>query len=123
MDSQTTLILYEKPTCTTCKKTVALLNERGIDFEDVNYYVDPLSEEKLRSLLRKANLAPRELLRTREQAYRDLDLASSDHSDDEIIELMVANPDLVQRPIAECGDHAILARPAERILALLDQCP
>lgn len=120
MNTRATLTLYEKPTCTTCKKTVELLNQRGIAFEDVDYYIEPLSAEKIRSLLRKASLAPRDIIRTREAVYSDLGLADSDHTDDELIELMAANPDLVQRPIAELGDRAILARPAERILELLD---
>lgn len=120
MDTRATLTIYEKPTCTKCKETVELLNSRGIDFEVVDYYIEPLSAEKIRSLLRKASLAPRDIIRTREAVYSDLGLADSDHTDDELIELMAANPDLVQRPIAELGDRAILVRPAERILELLD---
>ena len=113
------LTVYEKPTCTTCRKTAALLAERGIDFERVNYYVEPLSEDKLRDLLRKAGLRPRDVLRTKEPLYRELGLTESDHSDDELIRLMVEHPDLVQRPIAERGERAVLARPPERILELL----
>ncbi len=115
-----TLTVYEKPTCTTCRKTAALLGERGVDFARVNYYVEPLSEAKLRELLRKAELRPRDVLRTKEPVYRELGLAECDRSDDELIRLMVEHPDLVQRPIAERGQRAVLARPPERILELLD---
>jgi arsenate reductase len=114
------LTFYEKPTCTTCKKTAKLLTEHGVDFDRVNYYVEPLGEEKLRELLRKAGLRPRDAMRTKEAVYRDLGLATSDHTDDELIALMVEHPDLVQRPIVERGDRAVLARPPERVLELLD---
>jgi arsenate reductase len=114
------LTFYEKPTCTTCKKTAELLEEHGVDFARVNYYVEPLGEEKLRELLRKAGLRPREAMRTKEPVYRELGLAASEHSDDELIELMVEHPDLVQRPIVERGNRAVLARPPERVLELLD---
>ena len=114
------LTFYEKPTCTTCKKTAKLLTERGVDFDRVNYYVEPLDEAKLRDLLRKSGLRPRDAMRTKEAIYRELALAGSEHSDDELIELMVEHPDLVQRPIVERGDRAVLARPPERVLELLD---
>jgi arsenate reductase (glutaredoxin) len=114
------LNFYEKPTCTTCKKTANLLEERGVDFARVNYYVEPLDEDKLRDLLRKAGLRPRDAMRTKEPVYSELGLAGSERSDDELIELMVEHPDLVQRPIVERGDHAVLARPPERVLELLD---
>jgi arsenate reductase (glutaredoxin) len=114
------LTFYEKPTCTTCKKTAMLLTEHGVDFERVNYYVEPLGEEKLRDLLRKAGLRPRDLMRTKEPVYEELGLADAEHSDDELIRLMVEHPDLVQRPIVERGDRAVLARPPERVLELLD---
>lgn len=113
------LTIYEKPTCTTCRKTVKLLRDRGIDFEDVNYYIEPLSAAKIAELLDKAGITPRELLRTKEQVYRDLELKDSDHSDVQLIELMAEHPDLVQRPIAERGAKAVLCRPPERILELL----
>lgn len=113
------LTIYEKPTCTTCRKTVALLRARGIEFEDVNYFIEPLSAAKIAELLDKAGLTPRDLLRTKEQAYRELRLRDSGHSDVQLIELMAAHPELVQRPIAELGSRAVLCRPPERILELL----
>ena len=114
------LTFYEKPTCTTCRRTAQLLAERGIDFDRVNYYVEPLPEEKLRDLLAKAGLRPRDAMRTGEAVYRDLGLAQADLPDDELIRLMAEHPDLVQRPIVERGDRAVLARPPERVLELLD---
>ena len=114
------LTFYEKPTCTTCRRTAKLLAERGIDFDRVNYYVEPLSEQKLRELLGKAGLRPREAMRTKEPVYRQLGLAQSDLPDDELIRLMAEHPDLVQRPIVERGGRAVLARPPEKVLELLD---
>jgi arsenate reductase len=94
------------------------LRESGIDFTKVNYYLEPLSEEKLRELLAKMGIAPRELLRTNESVYRELGLGKKDLSDDEIIALMATHPDLIQRPIVERGDRAVLGRPTENVKAL-----
>jgi arsenate reductase (glutaredoxin) len=85
----------------------------------VNYVTDPLGEEKLRELIRKMGIAPRELLRTGEPVYKELDLGNRELSDDEIIRLMAEHPDLIQRPIVERGERAILGRPTERIKELL----
>jgi arsenate reductase len=114
------LTVYEKPTCTTCRKLFALLTERGVDFERVNYHVDPLPADKIRSLLSKAGLKPVDALRRREPVYASLALAERDLSDSELIELMAKHPELLQRPIVERGDRAVLARPVERVLELLD---
>jgi len=73
----------------------------------------------LRELLRKMKLAPRDLLRTSEPVYRELGLGKGDFSEDEIISLMVRHPDLIQRPIVERGDRAVLGRPVENIKVLL----
>jgi arsenate reductase len=78
-----------------------------------------LGEAKLRELIRKMGIAPRELLRTGEAVYKELGLGSRDVSDDELIRLMVENPELIQRPIVERGPRAVLGRPTERIKELL----
>ncbi len=109
------IVIYQKPTCTTCRQVHAALKESGVDFDAVDYYVDPIPKKKLSELLRKMKMSPRELLRTKEPVYKTLRLSERDLSDDEIVELMVKNPDLIQRPIVEKGARAILARPAERL--------
>ncbi len=114
-----TLTVYEKPTCTTCRKLHALLTERGIDFESVEYHVTGVSEDELRTLLRKMGAGPREVLRTREPLVKELGLDDLKVSDDELIAAMVAHPVLVQRPIVVHGDRAVLARPVELALELL----
>ena len=90
-----------------------------MDFEKVNYYAEPLGEVKLRGLIAKMGIPARDLLRTGEAAYRELGLARRDLSDDELIRLMVEHPELIQRPIVERGDRAVLGRPTEKIRELL----
>jgi arsenate reductase len=109
------ITVYEKPTCTTCKKVAKALIENGVEFEKVNYYIEPFSKSKLQKLLKKMNMKPSELLRKNDKAYKDLDLKNKNYSEEKILDLMIKNPDLVQRPIVEKGDKAILARPAEKI--------
>ena len=96
-----------------------LLRESGVDFEKVNYYIEPLSEPKLRELIRKMGIKPRELLRTGEPVYREHNPGKRELSDDEIIALMVKHPDLIQRPIVERGNRAVLGRPVENVKPLL----
>ena len=96
-----------------------LLRESGVSFEKVNYYVQPLSRKKLTELIRKMNLKPRDLLRKSESIYKELGLAEDKFSVSELIGLMIEHPDLLQRPIVERGDHAVLGRPTENVKELL----
>jgi arsenate reductase len=96
-----------------------LLRESGVDFEKVNYYNQPLTKKKLAELIRKLKIKPRELLRTSESIYRELGLGTDEFTDDEVISLMVKHPDLIQRPIVERGNRAVLGRPVENVKALL----
>ena len=111
------LTVYEKPTCTTCRKLAALLTERGIDFERVNYHVDALPKRKIRDLLRKSGMTAHEAARRKEPLYEEIDGDSL--SEDELIERMAENPILLERPIVERGDRAVLARPVERVEEIL----
>ena len=113
------ITVYEKPTCTKCREADKLLRESGVDFEKINYYLEPIGEAKLRELIGKMGISPRELLRTSEAVYKELELGKRELSDDELIRLMAENPDLIQRPIVERGARAVLGRPTERIKELL----
>ena len=111
--------VYEKRTCTTCRRLAELLSERGIDFERVDYHVEPLTESEIRELVRKTGGTAADLLRRKEPAYRELGLEDGERSDEELIALMAEQPALLQRPIVEVGDRAVLARPPERVLDVL----
>jgi len=118
------LTIYEVRTCSTCRKLSALLAERGVQYTGVEYHEVGISQARLRELLAKADAAPRELLRTRDPLVGELgildDAGEQAVSDDELIALMSEHPTLLQRPIVERGDRALLARPIERALELLD---
>jgi arsenate reductase len=96
-----------------------LLRESGVSFEKVNYYLEPLTKKKLVDLLSKMKMKPRDLLRTSEAIYRELGLRTDEFTDDEIVSLMVKHPDLIQRPIVERGNRAVLGRPTENVKSLL----
>jgi arsenate reductase len=111
--------VYQKPTCSKCRTTLGLLRDRGVEFEAVNYYETPLGETELRDLIDKLGISPRELMRKEEQIYRDLQIGKRDLPDEELIRLMVENPDLIQRPIVVRGQRAVLGRPPENVEQLL----
>ena len=113
------ITVYEKPTCTKCREMNRFLVDNGVDFSKVNYYIEPLSKKQLTELIRKMKITPRELLRTSEPIYRELGLAKGDFSDAQLISLMIKHPDLIQRPIVERGDRAVLGRPTENVKQLL----
>ena len=112
------ITVYEKPTCTTCRKLAELFRENNIDYDKVNYFIEPLAEEKLRELLQKADLSPRDVLRKNEPVYKELNIAEVT-DENELIRLIVENPSLLQRPIVEVGSRAVLARPVENALDLI----
>ncbi len=113
------ITIYEKPTCTTCRQVHTALKDSGVDFEAVNYYIDPIPKAKLKELLKKMGISAAELLRKKEDIYKKLKLSEKKLSEEDIVDLMAKHPDLIQRPIVEKGAKAILARPAERLKEIL----
>lgn len=113
------IIIYQKPTCSTCRAALRELREAGADFESVNYYEKPFTKEGLKDILEKLHMRPRELLRTKEEIHKKLHLAEKKYSDDEIIDLMLQHPDLIQRPIVVRGERAVLARPIDKIKKII----
>ncbi len=114
------LTIYEVKSCSACRNLAALLAERGIEYTGVEYHETGLDEETIRDLLAKAGLGPRDVLRSREPLVAELGLLEEGVSDDELIAALAEHPRLLQRPIAVRGDRALLARPVERVVELLD---
>ena len=101
-----------------CRNLAKLFRENNIEFEQVNYFIEPLTEEKLRELLKKANLSAFDVVRKNETVYKDLKM-SEVKDEDELIKLIVENPIILQRPIVEVGERAVWARPVEKVLELI----
>jgi arsenate reductase (glutaredoxin) len=114
------LTVYEKQTCTTCRKLAALLEERGVEFERVDFHVEPLTAAEIRELVRKTGEPARNLFRAREPVHEELKLGRREVGDDEAIALMARYPPLLQRPVVVRGERAVLARPVERVNELFN---
>lgn len=96
----------------------ALFRENGIDYEKVNYFNQPLTVAKLQGLLKKMKMKPFDVLRKGEATVKTGQI-TADTPDDQVIDMIVTNPNLLQRPIVEVGDKAVLARPVEKALELI----
>ena len=114
------ITVYEKPTWTTCRKLADVFRENNISYDRVNYFNEPLTEDKLRDLLRKAHLKPFDVLRKGEAVFKELAL-TAETPPDKIIRLIIENPSLLQRPIVEVGDKAVLARPVEKAMEIINE--
>lgn len=95
-----------------------MFRENNIEFEQVNYFVAPLTEEKLRELLKKANLSAFDAVRKNEAVYKESNI-SEIKDENKLIKIIVENPQLLQRPIVEVGSRAVLARPVEKVFEIL----
>ena len=107
--------MYEKRTCTTCKNLAVLLEGRGVDFDRVDFHVEPLSADQIAELVRKTGRPALELFRAREPVYSELGLGERDVDDDEAVALMAEHTELMQRPVVVRRHRAVLARPVERV--------
>jgi arsenate reductase (glutaredoxin) len=114
------LTVYHNSRCSKSREALALLQKRGIETAVIAYMQDGLTRKGVRELLDKLGIGARELLRTNEAAYRARGLADATLSETQLIDAMVAEPSLMQRPIVVKGKRAVVARPAERALELLD---
>ena len=111
--------VFFNPACSNCRTAAAILEERGVDADYIRYLETAPTRADLEDVLAKLGTDdPRDIVRTKEPAYAELELETADR--DQLLDAMVANPILIQRPIVIHGDRAIVARPAERLLELLD---
>jgi arsenate reductase len=111
--------IYHNPRCTKSRQTLALLEQHGIQPKIIEYLVTPPTETELKRLLKLLGISPRELLRTKEEEYKQARLDKPDVSDAEIIRAMVKYPRLMERPIVVAGNKAALGRPPENVLKII----
>ncbi len=113
------LIVYQKPTCTSCRSLKIELEKCGVDFASVDYFLDPLSENKILELIKKSKQSPEVFIRKKEPLYKTLGLKQEKLDAKRVAELLANYPDLIERPIVEWGARVIVARPIEKIHELL----
>ena len=109
--------IYHNPRCSTSRNALQMMREAGVEPQVVEYLKDPPTKAKLKKLLKDAGVSVREAVRDKESAYAELGL--EDASDDALLEAMVANPVLMQRPIAVTEKGVRVCRPVERVREIL----
>lgn len=110
--------IYHNRRCGKSRATLDLLEEHDIDPVVVEYLKDPPDEKTLRSVIRKLRVRPKDLVRRKESVFRDLKLDLED--DDAVVAAMTEHPILIERPIVVCGRKAVLGRPPENVLKLIE---
>jgi arsenate reductase (glutaredoxin) len=113
------ITLYHNPRCSKSRAALSLLQEQGHAPEVILYLDTPPTAKTLKALLGKLDISARELLRKGEDAYKELGLANLTLSESELIKAMVEHPKLIERPIAICGEKAVIGRPPENVLQVL----
>ena len=119
IETMSEVTIYHNPRCSKSRQTLALLEERGIEAEVVNYLETPPDAATLSTLLAMLGLQPRALMRKKEAPFAALNLNDGGLSDNELIAAMVANPILIERPIVVAGGRAVIGRPPENVLNIL----
>ena len=113
------VVIYHNPRCSKSRETLALIEKKGIKPTVIEYLKTPPSAKELKALLAKLKLKPRELMRKKEPPYAALKLDNAALSEDALINAMVENPVLIERPIVVNGDKAALGRPPEAVAGIL----
>ncbi len=111
--------IWHNPRCSKSRNSLALLEEKGIEAEVVKYLDTPPTKEALRTLLSQLGISAKELMRTKEDAYKVLGLKDVD-DEEKLIAAMVENPKLIERPIVIKDGKAVIGRPIENVIELLD---
>jgi arsenate reductase len=111
--------IYHNPGCGTSRKALALLRDRGIEPEVIEYLKTPPTKSQLEQMVKRSGVGAREFLRTREKLYAELDLANPKWTDGELIDLLAEHPSLLNRPVVSTSKGVRPCRPAESVLELL----
>lgn len=111
--------IYHNPRCSKSRQTLQLIQDKGIEPEIIEYLKTPPGQTKLKEILALLGMAPRDLMRKNETVYKEADLENTNLDDDALIEAMIVNPVLIERPIVLASGKAALGRPPENVLEIL----
>ena len=111
--------IYHNTRCSKSRATVAILEQNNVDFEIVNYLVEPPSDSELKAILKELGMNARELMRRGEPKYKELELANKSLSEDELIKAMLEFPILIERPIVRTDKGVAIGRPPENVYSIL----
>ena len=111
--------IYHNPRCSKSRQTLQLLLDKGFEPEIIEYLKTPPSKTRLKELLKLLGLQPRQLMRKKEKAYKEVGLEDDSLSTDQLISAMIENPVLIERPIVLANGKAAIGRPPENVLDIL----
>lgn len=111
--------IYHNNRCSKSRDSLALLRDSGIEPTVVNYLDSPPDRESLEDLIVRMGLRPRDVIRRKEKLFKELNLNEFLNDDDKLLDAMLDNPILIERPIVVVGNKVTIGRPPERILEIL----
>ena len=111
--------IFHNPKCSKSRQTLALLKNHGFKHTVIEYLKTPITKDKLIEILSLLEMAPRDLMRKKEEVYAEKGLDNPSLSDAELIDIMVKNPILIERPIVLANGKARVGRPPEKVLNIL----
>ncbi|MFL2834440.1 MAG: arsenate reductase (glutaredoxin) [Alphaproteobacteria bacterium] len=111
--------IFHNPRCSKSRKTLEIINEKEISIEIIEYLKTPPSCDTLRRIIDLLEVKPRDIMRTGESIYKEKDLSNDMLSDDELIDHMIEDPILIERPIVFDDQSAIIGRPPENVLKII----
>lgn len=112
-------IIYHNPRCSKSRATLALLESRHVDTRIITYLDNPPSPQTLKKITQMLGVSPRDILRTGEKEYKEFGMDNPDFADEQLLQLMSANPKVIERPIVIYNDRAVIGRPPENVLELI----
>ncbi len=111
--------IYHNPRCSKSRQTLALLENKGVDLEVIEYLKTPPDQQTLADILNKLDIAPADLMRKGESVYKELNLGNKSDDTKALLDAMVENPILIERPIVVANGKAAIGRPPESVLDIL----
>ncbi|WP_035719986.1 arsenate reductase (glutaredoxin) [Francisella sp. W12-1067] len=111
--------IYHNPKCSKSRQAKQILDQQDVNYDVHSYLDNPLSIEELKGLLKKLKLSIRDIIRTKEELWKE-NFKDNEYSEDQLIEIVAKNPRLLERPIIEHKDFAVVARSEDKIAEILN---